>query len=107
MKQESMQMRLKRHLQTQRKCWNFWQNGRRLPDGSVSRPGCCGWVPLEKEAETIEKACTKQLEGIVEDTEKKYPVGIKNQWGSVSCSGLCYAHDLEKSRCQRHRFTEA
>ena len=38
---------------------------------------------------------------------EEYPVGIKNQWGSVSCSGLCYAHDLEKSRCQRHRFTEA
>ena len=27
-------------------------------------------VPLEKEAETIEDACEKELEGIVEDTEK-------------------------------------
>lgn len=29
-------------------------------------------VPLEKEAETIEEACEKELEGIVEDTEKNH-----------------------------------
>ena len=38
-------------------------------------------VPLEKEAETIEEACEKELEGIVEDTVKEYPVGIKSEQG--------------------------
>ena len=64
-------------------------------------------VPLEKEAETIEKSLYKATGRNCRGYGEKYPVGIKDQWGSVSCPGLCYAHDLEKSRCQRHRFTEA
>lgn len=34
-------------------------------------------VPLEKEAETIEEACEKELEGIVEDTEKNTQLVLK------------------------------
>lgn len=34
-------------------------------------------IPLEKEAETIEEACEKELEGIVEDTEKNTQLVLK------------------------------
>ena len=43
-------------------------------------------VPLEKEAETIEEACEKELEGIVEDTEKNTQLGIKSEQGFLSGS---------------------
>lgn len=52
-------------------------------------------VPLEKEAETIEKACTKQLEGIVEDTEKNTQLVLKIN-GEVYPVRDCAMHTILK-----------
>lgn len=52
-------------------------------------------VPLEKEAETIEKACTKQLEGIVEDTEKNTQLVLKIN-GEVYPIRDCAMHTILK-----------
>ena len=43
-------------------------------------------VPLEKEAETIEKACTKQTGRNCRGYGEKYPVGIKSEQGFLSGS---------------------
>ena len=51
--------------------------------------------PLEKEAETIEKACTKQLEGIVEDTEKNTQLVLKIN-GEVYPVRDCAMHTILK-----------
>ena len=52
-------------------------------------------VPLEKEAETIEKACTKHLEGIVEDTEKNTQLVLKVN-GEVYPVRDCAMHTILK-----------
>ena len=45
------------HLQVQRRCWNFWLRGQSSPSGFVS--------------------LRKELEGIVEDTEKNTQLVLK------------------------------
>lgn len=57
-------------------------------------------VPLEKEAETIEEACEKELEGIVEDTEKNTQLVLKVKHRILSASFLLhiYANSQEPHR---------
>lgn len=52
-------------------------------------------APLEKEADTIEKTCTKQLQGIVEDTERNTSLVLKIS-GDVYPVRDCAVHTILK-----------